>query len=173
MATLPNLRSLLIDELRDLYFAEKQLVKAIPKLAKASADPDLKAAFKGHLRETKGHVTRLARIMRILKTPVQGKTCHAILGLIKEGGEAIATKGPAPVRDANLIGAAQRVEHYEMAGYGTARAFAASLGEKKVVELLQATLDEEGGADKKLTEVSGLVNRAALSIDDGQYIAAA
>jgi ferritin-like metal-binding protein YciE len=111
--------------------------------------------------------------MRILKTPVQGKTCHAILGLIKEGGEAIATKGPAPVRDANLIGAAQRVEHYEMAGYGTARAFAASLGEKKVVELLQATLDEEGGADKKLTEVSGLVNRAALSIDDGQYIVAA
>jgi ferritin-like metal-binding protein YciE len=173
MSTLPNLRSLLIDELRDLYFAEKQLVKAIPKLAKASADPDLKAAFKGHLRETKGHVARLTRMMKLLRTPVEGKTCHAILGLIKEGGEAIGTKGPAPVRDANIIGAAQRVEHYEMAGYGTARAFAEQLGEKKVVELLQATLDEEGGANKKLTDISGIVNRAALSIDAGQYVAAA
>jgi ferritin-like metal-binding protein YciE len=169
MPSLPNLRALLIDELRDLYFAEQQLVKAIPKLARASTDRDLKSAFMGHLQETKGHVIRLGRAMRLLRTPVKGKTCHAILGLIKEGGEAIETKGPAPVRDANLIGAAQRVEHYEMAGYGTARAFAESLGETDVVELLQATLDEEGGANQKLTEVSALVNRAALSIDSGQF----
>ncbi len=171
MPSLPNLRALLIDELRDLYFAEKQLVKAIPKLARASADADLKSAFKGHLRQTRGHVIRLARAMRILRTPVSGKTCHAILGLIKEGGEAIGTRGPAPVRDANLIGAAQRVEHYEMAGYGTARAFAEALGEGKVVKLLQATLDEEGGANQKLTEISGYVNRAALGIDSGQFTA--
>jgi ferritin-like metal-binding protein YciE len=173
MSSLPNLRALLIDELRDLYFAERQLVKAIPKLAGASTDTELKSAFKGHLRQTRGHVARLARAMKLLGTPVKGKTCHAIVGLIKEGGEAIGTEGPAPVRDANLIGAAQRVEHYEMAGYGTARAFAEALGERKVVDLLQATLDEEGGANEKLTEISAGINRAALGADALQFITAA
>jgi ferritin-like metal-binding protein YciE len=174
MSNLPNLHALLVDELRDLYYAEKQLVKAIPKLAKASSDPDLKSAFLGHLRQTRGHVARLARAMKILGTPVKGTTCHAILGLIKEGGKAIETEGPAPVRDANLIGAAQRVEHYEIAGYGTARAFAQSLGEHRVADLLTETLDEEGAADHKLTEISALVNQAALRlVDSAGFVTAA
>jgi ferritin-like metal-binding protein YciE len=161
MASLPTLHALLIDELKDLYFAENQLVKALPKLAKVASNPNLKRAFKAHLMETRGHVARLKRALRLLGAPVKGKTCHAMVGLITEGGEAIKTRGPAAVRDANLIGAAQRVEHYEMAGYGTARAFAEALGESEVADLLQATLDEEGAANKKLTEISAAVNSAA------------
>jgi ferritin-like metal-binding protein YciE len=165
MSSLPTLHALLIDELKDLYYAENQLVKALPKMAKAATDPELKTAFTNHLAETKGHVDRLAKAFKILGTPVKGKTCHAIIGLVAEGGEAIETDGPDPIRDANLIGAGQRVEHYEMAGYGVARAFAAALGETKVVALLQATLDEEGAANKKLTSIAGSVNAAALHVD--------
>jgi ferritin-like metal-binding protein YciE len=162
MSSIPSLQALLIDELRDIYFAENQLVKALPKMAKAASDPDLKAAFTGHLEETKGHVERLAKAFEILNVPVRGKTCHAMLGLVEEGAEAIETKGPSPVRDANLIGAAQRVEHYEMAAYGTAKAFAKALGETKVADLLQATLDEEGAANEKLSTISADVNGDAL-----------
>jgi ferritin-like metal-binding protein YciE len=164
MSSLPNLRALLIDELRDLYFAEHLLVKALPKMARAATDPDLKAAFTGHLKQTRGHVERLSRAMGILETRVKGKTCHAMEGLVKEGGEAIEADGPDEIRDANLIGAAQRVEHYEMAAYGAARAFAKALDEKDVVALLQATLDEEGAANKKLTKIAGSVNSAALEV---------
>jgi ferritin-like metal-binding protein YciE len=134
-------------------------------MAKAAADPDLKAAFVGHLAETKGHVDRLAKAMKILGIPAKGKTCHAMEGLVEEGGEAIESKGPTSVRDANLIGAAQRVEHYEIAAYGTAKAFAEVLGEDKVVELLQANLDEEAAANDKLTTISGTVNIDALHAD--------
>jgi ferritin-like metal-binding protein YciE len=165
MSSLPNLRALLIDELQDLYFAENLLVKALPKMAKAATDPDLKAAFTGHLAETRGHVDRLQRAMGLLDIPVKRKTCHAMEGLVKEGGEAIGTRGPDEIRDANLIGAAQRVEHYEMAAYGVARAFAQALGELGVAELMQATLDEEGAANKKLTKIAGPINSAAVFAD--------
>ena len=165
MSSLPNLRALLIDELHDLLFAENLLVKALPKMAKAATDPDLKEAFTGHLAETKGHVERLEQAMELLGTPVKTKTCHAMQGLVKEGGEAIETDGPDEIRDANLIGAAQRVEHYEIAAYGTAKAFAGVLGEDDVVDLLQATLDEEGAANDKLSTISGTVNIDALHAD--------
>jgi len=162
MSSITTLHDLLVDELKDLYHAENQLVKALPKMAKASSDPELKTAFTGHLAETKGHVERLAQALKILGAPVKGKTCHAMIGLVEEGGEAIEAKAPAAIRDANLIGAAQRVEHYEMAAYGTAKAFARALNEGKVVALLQATLDEEAAANEKLTEISGTVNVDAL-----------
>jgi ferritin-like metal-binding protein YciE len=162
MPSIATLRALLIDELKDLYHAENQLVKALPKMAKAASDLDLKAAFVGHLAETKGHVDRLAKALKMLGAPVKGKTCHAMEGLVEEGGEAIETKGPSAIRDANLIGAAQRVEHYEMAAYGTAKAFAKALNEDMVAELLQSTLDEEGAANEKLTSISSAVNIDAL-----------
>jgi len=163
MSSIPTLRALLIDELKDLYHAENQLLKALSKMAKAATNPDLKAGFTGHLAQTRGHVTRLAQSLKILGLPPKGKTCHAMLGLVEEGAEAIGTKGPAAVRDADLIGAAQRVEHYEMAGYGTARAFTHALGENQVANLLQETLNEEGEANKKLTQIAAIVNADALA----------
>ncbi len=172
MSSILNLRDLLIDELKDIHFAEKQLVKALPKMAKASDNPDLKAAFEGHLKETRGHVARLAEGFEILGVPAKTKICHAMVGLVEEGGEAIDMKGPSSVRDANIIGAAQRVEHYEMAAYGTARAFAQLLGEYKVAKLLQATLDEEGAANNKLMEIASTVNVEAMQVDEFSPIAA-
>jgi ferritin-like metal-binding protein YciE len=132
-------------------------------MAKAATNADLKAGFKGHLAQTRVHVKRLADALKYLGLPAKGKPCHAMLGLVAEGGEAIKTKGPAAVRDANLIGAAVRVEHYEIAAYGTARAFAAVLGEDQVAELLQVTLDEEGETNKKLIHIAGTVNSDALA----------
>ena len=163
MALVPTFRDLLIDEIKDLFFAENQLLKALPKMAKAATLPELKTGFKNHLGQTREHVKRLARALRILGCPPRGKTCHAMLGLVKEGAEAIEAKGPAAVRDAALIGAAQRVEHYEIAGYGTARAFALALKENEVAELLQSTLSEEGDTNDKLTKISVTVNADALS----------
>ena len=163
MAPIPSLHALLTDEIKDLYYAENRLVRALPKMAKAATNAALKAGFKAHRAETRAHVTRLARALKILGLPAKGKVCHAMIGLIEEGAEAIALKGPAAVRDAALIGAAQRVEYYEMAGYGTARAFAQALGEEQVAALLQATLDEEGATNKKLTKISVRVNAAALA----------
>ncbi len=167
MHSIDTLHELLIDELQDLYFAETRLTKALPKFAKAATHPDLKSSFAVHLEQTHGHLTRLEDALKTLGTVAKGKTCHAMLGLIEEGEDAIALKGPAPVRDAALIGASQRVEHYEIAGYGTARAFAECLGEHHVVELLKATLDEEAAADKKLTQLSRPVNADALAVDTG------
>ena len=161
MASIPSLHALLINEVRDLFHAENQLLKALPKMAKAAGSTALKAGFTAHLAQTRGHVTRLTQVLKILGLPPKGKTCHAMLGLIEEGAEAIALKGPPSVRDAALIGAAQRVEHYEMAGYGTARAFAEALGLTQVANLLQATLDEEGETNRKLTDISETVNTAA------------
>lgn len=164
MASVPTLHALVIDEIKDLYHAESQLIKALPKMVKAAANGDLKAGFAAHLAQTRTHVARLGRALKILGLPPKGKTCHAMLGLVEEAGEAIKTKGPAAVRDAALIGAAQRVEHYEIAGYGTARAFAQALGENQVAELLQETLDEEGETNKRLTEISETVNADALAV---------
>ncbi len=165
MSSLPTLHALLIDELKDLYHAEHQLLKALPKMAKAATDPELKAGFASHLAQTRQQVRRLAQAMKILGLPAKGKTCHAMVGLVKEGAEAIKIKGPAAVRDAALIGAAQRVEHYEIAGYGTARAFAQALGETPVAALLQTSLDEEGDTNKALTAIAATVNAAALSTE--------
>ena len=164
MSSVLTFHALLIDELQDLLFAENHLIKALPKMAKAATNRALKTGFTRHLAETRRHVTRLAQALKLLGLPPKGKTCHAMLGLIEEGGEAIKLTGPASVRDAALIGAAQRVEHYEIAGYGTARAFADALGESRVAGLLQETLDEEGDTNKKLTEISLAVNADALAV---------
>jgi ferritin-like metal-binding protein YciE len=162
MSSLQSLEDLLAEELKDLYNAETQLTKALPKMARAASNEDLKQGFLDHLEETKGHRERLEQVFKLLDLPAKGKTCHAMKGLIEEGTEAIEVKAPDAIRDAQLIGAAQRIEHYEMAAYGTARAFAQSLGETKVVKLLQATLDEEGETNKKLTALSKTVNAEAL-----------
>lgn len=166
MSTIPSLQALLVDELQDLYHAENQLLKALPKMAKAATNPSLKAGFTRHLEETRTHVERLTQAFDLMGLPTKGKLCHAMKGLVEEGAEAIELEAPAAVRDAALIGAAQRVEHYEMAGYGTARAFAQALGEKPVAELLQLTLDEEGATNKALTQLSHSVNNEALTTSE-------
>jgi len=165
MTTIPSLHALFVDELKDLFHAEHQLLKALPKMAKAASNPELKAGLTGHLAQTRQHVTRLTQAMKSLGLPPKGKTCHAMIGLIEETAEVIAMKGPAAVRDAALIGAAQRVEHYEIAGYGTARAFAHALGETRIAGLLTANLDDEGDSNKALTELSFPINAAALAAD--------
>ena len=163
MSSIPSLHALLGDELKDLFHAENQLIKALPKMVKAATNPDLKAGFTAHLKETHHHVARLMEALKALGLPPKGKPCHAMLGLIEEGAEAIEMEGPAAVRDAALIGAAQRVEHYEIAGYGTARAFAQALEKKQIVKLLQETLDEESATNEKLTKLSDTVNADALA----------
>ena len=166
MPALHSLRDLLIDELRDLHHAENQLVKALPKMAKAASHDELKEGFTEHLEQTRGHVDRLERCFKLLGEKARGKTCHAMQGLVEEGKEAIEEDAPDSIRDAKLIGAAQRVEHYEIAAYGTARAFAETLGESKVADLLQETLDEEGETDKKLTALAETINQEAHSSSD-------
>jgi ferritin-like metal-binding protein YciE len=156
-----TLHELYIDELRDLYSAETQLVKALPKMAKAASNPDLKAGFEEHLRQTTEHVSRLEEIFDELGEKPTGKKCVGMEGLIKEGAEAIDEDYSDEVRDAALIGAAQRVEHYEMAAYGTAKAFAELMGHTDQVSLLDQTLQEETETDEKLTELSADVNAQA------------
>ena len=151
MDTLPEL---LEDELKDIFNAENQLLKALPKMAKKASSQNLKSAFNSHLKETENHVRRLQEIGTELDIKLTGKTCHAMKGLVEEGKEVIDEDGDGAVIDAALIGAAQRVEHYEMAAYGTDRSFAQTLGHNRVAELLQETLDEEGAANKKLSEIS-------------------
>ncbi len=139
-----TLLDLYIDQLRDLYSAETQLVEALPKMAEAATDPTLKKGFETHLEETKGHVDRIEIVFAELDEEPEGKTCQAMVGLIKEGKEAISEKAPAAVKDAALIAAAQRVEHYEIAAYGTVRAYAGLIGQNSAIPLLQATLDRRG-----------------------------
>jgi ferritin-like metal-binding protein YciE len=168
---LDSLRTLWIEEMRDLYNAENQLLKALPKMAKRATTPDLKEAFESHLEETRTHVERLEEIFSRLGTKPSGKTCKAMKGLIEEGSEMMSEDGPESVIDAGIIAAAQRVEHYEMAGYGVVRTFASVLGEEEAEELLQETLDEEGAADEKLTEIAeGFVNEDAE--DEGELASA-
>jgi ferritin-like metal-binding protein YciE len=162
---LDSLRDLLIAELRDLHDAEKHLVDALPKMAEAASSTELKDAFTHHLEETTKHVTRLDGIFENLNEKPSGETCEAMKGLVKEGEEFIKAKGHPDVRDAGLIGAAQRVEHYEMAGYGTVRTLAKRLGFHDIAKTLQATLDEEAAADRKLTSIAeGNVNQAATKM---------
>jgi len=152
--TFNNLRELYLNELRDLYSAESQLIDALPKMADAATSPALKQAFTSHLDETRNHVSRLGQIFATMNEEPTGETCAGMKGLISEGEDYVKAGGDDSVRDAGLIGAAQRVEHYEMAGYGTARALAARLGENTAAQILQMTLDEEGAADKKLTALA-------------------
>jgi ferritin-like metal-binding protein YciE len=162
--SLDSMRDLLVDELSDIYNAEKQLVKALPKMARAATSPALKKAFTSHLEETKGHVTRIEQVFEAIGESPKRKKCKAMEGLVEEGSEMIEEDGDDAVRDAGLIGAAQRVEHYEMAAYGTVIAFANALGETKAATILGKTLKEEEAADDKLTQVAeGEVNPAAAS----------
>ena len=151
---LESLEDLYVDELKDLYSAENQLLKALPKMAKAASAPKLSKAFESHLKQTRGHVTRLEKIFKKLGGTPKGKKCKAMEGLLAEGKELMAEDADAAVMDAALIGAAQRVEHYEMAGYGCVRTYARLLGHNDAADLLQKTLDEEGAADKALTELA-------------------
>lgn len=151
---LNTLKDLYIEELKDLYSAEKQLTKALPKMAKAATDKQLQQAFRNHLRETAEHVARLERICKDLGVSPRGKKCVGMEGLIEEGNELIQEKPDEGVLDAGLISKAQHVEHYEMAGYGTVRTYARQLGYDDQAELLQQTLDEEGKADHLLTALA-------------------
>lgn len=160
-----SLECLLVDQLQDLYDAEHRLVDALPKMADAASSPELKRAFQGHLDETKRHVNRLEQAFKNLDKSAERKSCEAMKGLIKEGDEMINAKGDPAIKDAALIAAAQRVEHYEMAGYGSARNFAKQCGRQDIADLLEQTLQEEGNADKKLTQVAeSSVNTAASQV---------
>ena len=149
-----SLHKLYIQELKDLYSAENQLLEAIPKMEKAASDATLKKAFADHLKETKNQISRLEKIFNTTDFEPGGHKCAAMEGLIKEGSEIMKSGMPPHVLDAALVAAAQRVEHYEMAGYGTARAFAEKLGDHAAADLLQETLNEEGQANRKLTRLA-------------------
>jgi Mn-containing catalase len=150
------LRELLLEELRDIYHAEGQLVKALPKMAKAANSPELKEAFQKHLGETNGQVERLQQAFELLHEKAKGKPCKGMMGLVEEGRETIdeGKEMDDVEADLALIGAAQRVEHYEMAAYGTARAMAETLGENKIVRLLNQNMTEEEKADQTLTKIA-------------------
>jgi ferritin-like metal-binding protein YciE len=152
--TFDSLDDLFLHQLQDLYDAEKRLTKALPKMADAAHDPQLKAAFTSHLKETETQVKRLEEAFSKLGVEPERETCPAMKGLIEEGEEMINAKGNDDVRDAALIASAQRIEHYEMAGYGCARNFAQRLGHDNIAQLLQETLNEEGDADHKLSRIA-------------------
>ena len=154
MTKFESLHNLFVHEVQDLYNAEKQLTNALPKMMQAASNSDLKEAFRNHLDETREQLQRAERVLRLVNAAPGGVTCEAMKGLVEEGEEIIRSKAAPAVKDAALIGAAQRVEHYEMAGYGTARTFARQLGYDEAADLLQETLDEEGDANKKLTKLA-------------------
>ena len=149
-----TLRDLLGDELKDLFSAENQLVKALPKMAKAATNEELRSGFQEHLEQTRGQVERLERACELLGINPKGKKCKAMEGLVEEGQELISEGGTPAVLDAGLIAAAQKVEHYEMAGYGSARAWAEQLGLEEVAQLLRETFEEEKATDEKLTTLA-------------------
>src|SRR5438309_4650764 len=156
-----SLRQLYVDELKDLYSAETQMVKTLPKLAKASSNSQLRQAFENHLRETSEQVSRLEQIFDMLGEKPTGRKCLGMDGLVKEGSETMQESYRDEVMDAAIIGAAQRVEHYEIAGYGTVREFAKLLGEDEHVSLLEQTLEEEKQTDEKLTQLAEEINAEA------------
>lgn len=151
---LNTLEDLFFDQLQDLYDAEQRLMEALPRMEQAATDAELKSAIFNHFEETREHVHRLESIFEDLGKPAKRKSCEAMKGLLMEGEEIISARGDAAVKDAALIAAAQRVEHYEIASYGTARTFAHQLGFEVLAELLQQTLDEEGAADRTLTQIA-------------------
>jgi ferritin-like metal-binding protein YciE len=149
-----DLKDLYVEQLRDLYDAEHQLTRALPKMANAASSTELRDAFNMHLEQTQSQIQRLERIFTDMGVTPQGETCEAMKGLIKEGDQVIQAQGNPHVKDAALIAAAQRVEHYEIAGYGTVRTYAKELGYGDAASLLQKTLDEEGKTDEKLTSIA-------------------
>ena len=160
-------RELLIEQMKDLYDAEKQLVAALPKLAKASSNEELTEAFESHLKETRGHVERLEKAFELLGEKAKGKPCKAMKGLIEEGGETTKEDFPEVLLDSAIICAAQKVEHYEIAGYGTVIAWALAIGEEDVAGLFEKTLEEEKAADEKLTGIAGtLIAEAAEGVEE-------
>jgi len=169
--TKDSLRELYVDELRDLYSAEKQLTKALPKIAKAATSGDLRMGFEQHLEQTKGHVERLEEIFGLLEERPGGKKCVGMEGLVKEGSEVMEEDISDDAMDAALIAAAQRVEHYEIAAYGTVAAYADLLGESEHASLLRQTLDEEKETDRKLTELSQDINVLAQAGSSEQKVA--
>jgi ferritin-like metal-binding protein YciE len=161
------LKELYIDELRDIYNAENQLTKALPKMAKAATSEDLRASFEEHLEQTKGHIKRLEKIFTELDEKPTGKKCKGMEGLIEEGKEMIEEEEiEGEALDAGLISAAQRVEHYEIAAYGCVRTYANLLGETEAAKLLEATLNEEKETDQKLTKLAAKINVEASQQDD-------
>lgn len=172
--TLDNLDKVLLMQLRDLYSAEQQLISALPKMAEAASSQKLKKAFQTHLQETRNQAKRLERAFKLLGQDISSENCEAMKGLIAEGSEIMQIEGDADVKDAALIAAAQRVEHYEIAGYGCARAFARRLGKTEVAKLLQETIEEEGNADKLLTSIAeSSINPSAAKGRDSKDRAAA
>ncbi len=166
---LNSLRDLYLEQLEDVFDAENQLVKALPKMAGAASEPELKQAFEEHLEQTKGHVERLEKVFKMLGESPKRQKCEGMAGLIKEGEEVMESAKEKDVCDAALIAAAQRVEHYEIAAYGTLRTFAEQLGEDDAIELLEQTLDEEKDTDARLTEIAeSTVNEEAASSEGGK-----
>ncbi|HTP67446.1 MAG TPA: ferritin-like domain-containing protein [Dongiaceae bacterium] len=162
-----TLRGLFLDELRDLYDAENRLVKALPKMAKAANSDELRSGIETHLEQTKEHVERLKQIMSSLDEKPSGKKCAGMIGILQEGDEMLEEDFDGSVKDAALISAAQRVEHYEIAAYGCVRTWAKELGEEEAAELLEKTLTEEKETDEKLTELAETVNQEAVSESSG------
>jgi ferritin-like metal-binding protein YciE len=158
-----SLQELYVEQLRDLYNAESQLVKALPKMAKAAHSDELRKGLEHHLEQTKGHVDRLEQIFGAMDESPKGRKCAGMEGLVEEGEEVIKERSDSDALDSGLIASAQRVEHYEIAGYGTVRTFAELLGEDEAVKLLQQTLGEEKETDEKLTELAKQVNAQAMS----------
>jgi ferritin-like metal-binding protein YciE len=161
MPKINNLRDVFVEQLKDLYNAEQQLIKALPKMAKAATSSDLAQGFEEHLEQTKGHANRLEEIFKKLDEKPTGKKCKAMEGLIKEGSETISEDASDAAKDALLIAAAQRVEHYEIAGYGSVKTYADLLGEDEASQLLSETLEEEKETDEKLTEAAQAINAEA------------
>jgi ferritin-like metal-binding protein YciE len=170
--TMTTLEDLLVEQVRDLYDAEKQLVRALPKMAQAATSDDLQRALQSHLEETKNQVSRLERVFEKLDKPAKAKACKGMRGLVEEGGEALDGDSQEPLTDLAIIAAAQRVEHYEISAYGTARAIAQQLGQETIVSLLDETEEEEKAADSRLTEIAidllGQASSAADAAEDGE-----
>ncbi len=165
---LDTLHKLFLNELRDLYHAEGQLLKALPKMAAGATSEELKKAFEDHLKETEGQVERLEEVFELLGEAPKGKVCHGMKGLVEEGSEILEEDGEDSVIDAGIIVAAQKVEHYEIAAYGSVRTFAELLGHDEVVDLLEATLDEESAANELLNKLAQeIVNPEALQENEG------
>jgi ferritin-like metal-binding protein YciE len=162
-----NLKGLYVDELRNLYNCEQQLIKALPKMAKAANSDELRKGFEEHLEQTRQHATRLEQALSALGEPVKGKKCKGMAGIVEEGGNTISEDFEGALMDAALISAAQRVEHYEIAAYGAVHAYAKLMGESEAASLLQQTLDEEKDTNQKLTELSEEINSEALRGEAG------
>lgn len=163
-----SLKELYLDELRDLYDAENQLIKALPKIAKAADSDELRTGIEEHLEQTKGHAQRIEQILEALGEAVKGKKCKGMAGVLAEGNEMLGEDFEGALMDSAIISAAQRVEHYEIAAYGCVREWAELLGENEAVSLLSKTLEEEKETDEKLTELAHTINREALQDSEGE-----